>query len=132
MRYYRELLCFLSPGKPSKGTSLHPNNRLLTHLAINNPITEADVLRRPFNIQPLYGKLIDDSILDDNDNTLWENPSQEQLNSSIWCKVIQNGVTQIWSPVFTMFSRGNIKEKKRVLTTFQIFAIMMWSIYTQE
>ncbi|AJS72798.1 ADI_G0046550.mRNA.1.CDS.1 [Saccharomyces cerevisiae] len=116
--YYRELLCFLSPGKPSKGTSLHPNNRLLTHLAINNPITEADVLRRPFNIQPLYGKLIDDSILDDNDNTLWENPSQEQLNSSIWCKVIQNGVTQIWSPVFTMFSRGNIKEKKRVLTTF--------------
>ncbi|QHS75277.1 tRNA(Phe) (4-demethylwyosine(37)-C(7)) aminocarboxypropyltransferase [Saccharomyces paradoxus] len=116
--YYSELLCFLSPRNSGENTIHHPNDRLLTHLAINNPITETDILRRPFNIQPLYGKLINDGVLDDNDTSLWETPGQGQLNSSIWCKVIQNGVTQIWSPVFTMFSRGNIREKKRILATF--------------
>lgn len=116
--YFNELLCFLSPGNQIENRSHYSKDRLLTHLAVNNPITETDVLRRPFNIQPLYGNLIDEGVLSDDDNILWENPSQEQLNSSIWCKVIQNGVTQIWSPVFTMFSRGNIKEKKRILATF--------------
>ncbi|CAI4047886.1 tRNA(Phe) (4-demethylwyosine(37)-C(7)) aminocarboxypropyltransferase SKDI_13G1320 [Saccharomyces kudriavzevii IFO 1802] len=116
--FYSELLCFLCPNNPNKNANRHSKDRLLTHLAINNAIVESDILRRPFNIQPLYGELIDKDTSNGDDYTLWKNPSKEQLSSSIWCKVIQNGVTQIWSPVFTMFSRGNIKEKKRILATF--------------
>ncbi|QID87143.1 S-adenosylmethionine-dependent methyltransferase [Saccharomyces pastorianus] len=116
--FYSKLLCFISPKNPHDNADSHFKDRFLTHLAINNPIIETDILRRPFNIQPLYGELIDKDALNDDDDTLWENPSQEQLGSSIWCRVIQNGITQIWSPVFTMFSRGNIKEKKRILATF--------------
>lgn len=116
--FYSKLLCFLSPRNPHDNTNSHFKGRLLTHLAINNPIIEADILRRPFNIQPLHGELIDKDVPNVDNDTLWENPSQEQLGSSIWCQVIQNGITQIWSPVFTMFSRGNIKEKKRILATF--------------
>lgn len=90
----------------------------LTHVAINMPIIEADVMRRPFNIYPLFGELIS-PILDLMENNLWINPTEDDFNNTLWCHAIQNGIYQIWAPMFTMFSRGNIKEKKRILDTFQ-------------
>ncbi|EDO16743.1 hypothetical protein Kpol_1003p49 [Vanderwaltozyma polyspora DSM 70294] len=90
----------------------------LSHVAINMPIIESDILRRPFNILPLYNELIDSSI-DIENSSLWDSPTQEELDKTLWCHVIQNGVHQYWAPMFTMFSRGNIKEKKRILDTFQ-------------
>lgn len=88
----------------------------VTHVAINMPIIETDVMRRPFNITPLYGELISPQ-LQLNDR-LWDHPQSSDFDSTVWCHVTQNGIKQLWAPMFTMFSRGNIKEKKRVLDTF--------------
>lgn len=89
----------------------------LTHVAINMPIIETDVMRRPFNIYPLYGELIS-PILDLMEDDLWNNPTEDNFKNTLWCHTIQNGIHQFWAPMFTMFSRGNIKEKKRILDTF--------------
>lgn len=69
-------------------------------VAINKPILEEDTMRQPHNLEILY-KAID--ITDD----------------EIWCHLKQNDIWQVWNPMYTMFSRGNIKEKKRVLDTFK-------------
>ncbi|CCF59733.1 hypothetical protein KAFR_0H03230 [Kazachstania africana CBS 2517] len=67
----------------------------------NKPILNQDVLRQPHNLVRLFS--LDDSVRDE----------------SIWCELKQNGIWQVWNPCFTMFSRGNVKEKKRVLDTFE-------------
>lgn len=71
-------------------------------IAINKPIEEEDLMRQPHNLQILHHQGNDSDIKIDD----------------IWCKVKQNGIWQIWNPMFTMFSRGNIKEKKRILDTY--------------
>ena len=82
----------------------------LTHMAINQPIIESDVMRRPFNITPVYGDFGPDPSYD-----MWEHPTDDNLKEAFWCSVVQNGIYQTWAPKYTMFSRGNIKEKARVL-----------------
>lgn len=82
------------------------------------PIIEADVMRRPFNIYPLYGELVSPA-LDVRAEELWDSPTETDFQSTLWCHTIQNGIHQYWAPMFTMFSRGNIKEKKRILDKFQ-------------
>ncbi|CCE63917.1 hypothetical protein TPHA_0G00810 [Tetrapisispora phaffii CBS 4417] len=89
----------------------------LTNVAINMPIIETDIQRRPFNILPLFGDLIDKSV-DLNNDKLWESPSSEDFSKTLWCHVVQNGIDQYWAPAFTMFSRGNVKEKKRILSEY--------------
>lgn len=86
----------------------------VTHIAINMPIIESDTMRRPFHLQPLYGQF--NGKLSDN---YWLQPTQEDFTNTLWCHTSQNGIQQYWAPMFTMFSRGNIKEKKRVLDTFK-------------
>ncbi|AAS51721.2 ADL199Wp [Eremothecium gossypii ATCC 10895] len=87
-----------------------------THVAANRPIVATDAMRRPFNIAPLYGELLAQG--DAAGAQLWEQPTAADFARSVWCSVVQNGIRQTWSPVFTMFSRGNIKEKKRILDTY--------------
>lgn len=101
-QFYEELLktCFSS----SK----------LTHIALNKPIIEQDILRRPFNIIPLYG----DFGPEPNDQ-IYDSPTQKDFDEAFWCGVTQNGIKQVWAPRYTMFSRGNIKEKARILNTFR-------------
>ncbi|SCV05378.1 LANO_0H06172g1_1 [Lachancea nothofagi CBS 11611] len=89
-------------------TQLFPN---FTHVATNRPIVEYDAMRRPFHIESLEGVLFDGQAV----QQTWDHPTQQDFKSSVWCHVVQNGIHQVWSPVFTMFSRGNIKEKKRIL-----------------
>lgn len=86
----------------------------ITHLAINKPIIEEDAMRRPFNLVPLWGEFGPEPTLE-----LFSNPTSDDLKNAFWCTVVQNGITQTWAPRYTMFSRGNIKEKKRVLDTFK-------------
>lgn len=81
-----------------------------THIAVNKPIIESDVMRRPFNLVPVYGNFGPEPT-----DTLFTNPSKANFKEAFWCLVVQNGITQHWAPRYTMFSRGNIKEKKRVL-----------------
>lgn len=87
---------------------------IISHFAVNRPIIEEDILRRPFNIIPLHG----DFGPEPNDQ-LFEQPQKSDLDSAFWCHCVQNGIYQTWAPRYTMFSRGNIKEKKRVLDKFQ-------------
>lgn len=84
----------------------------ITHFAVNKPIIEQDVMRRPFNLVPLHG----DFGPDPSDN-LFDHPQADDLQDAFWCHVVQNGIYQTWAPRYTMFSRGNIKEKKRILDT---------------
>lgn len=92
-------------------------NRLLshfpqiTHVAINKPIIEEDVMRRPFNIYPLYGDFGPVS-----STQMFDEPTQDDFKKAFWCTVVQNGIFQTWAPRYTMFSRGNVKEKARVLS----------------
>lgn len=83
-------------------SNLAPGKTTLTHLAINRPIPlnneavdselEENTLRSPSSLTVLYGDF-----------------------SNFWCHTIQNGIYQTWMPTYTMFSRGNIKEKARIL-----------------
>ncbi|KAI5952680.1 TRM12 [Candida jiufengensis] len=85
----------------------------LTHIAINKPITESNnVMRKPLNILPIYGDFGPNL---PNDHY----PTSKDFQEAFWCTVTQNGIYQTWSPEYTMFSRGNIKEKKRILDNFQ-------------
>lgn len=69
----------------------------LTHLAINKPIPESDnAIRSPTQLTTLYGDFTD-----------------------FWCHTVQNGIFQTWMPLHTMFSRGNIKEKARILSSYK-------------
>lgn len=89
---------------------------LITHIAINKPIIETDVMRRPFNIIPIFGDFGPEPT-----TQRYENPTCDDFEQAFWCNVIQNGITQIWSPQYTMFSRGNIKEKTRILQSYTNF-----------
>lgn len=87
-----------------------------THIAINRPIPpsidserqQENVFRAPKNFLPLWG--------DFGPETCQPSPTQEDFNAAFWVNAKQNGIHQIWAPRWTMFSRGNISEKARLLT----------------
>ncbi|KAF2829168.1 hypothetical protein CC86DRAFT_185553 [Ophiobolus disseminans] len=87
-----------------------------THIAINSPIplqtvTNAteNVLRSPINISPLlgsFGPLPTPLTI--------SNPTRKDFDAALWVSATQNGIRQTWAPLYTMFSRGNIREKTRI------------------
>ncbi|OHE92529.1 tRNA wybutosine-synthesizing protein [Colletotrichum orchidophilum] len=93
----------------------------LTHLAVNEgiplqTITDADgviadksenILRTPSGLKILHG--------DFGPSSNPANPSPEDFEGAFWVSTKQNGIHQTWAPRWTMFSRGNIKEKTRLL-----------------
>lgn len=87
-----------------------------SHVAMDMPIVPGDTMRRPLNIMPLYGSLYHGKELTDQ---IWDSPTYTDFRNAVWCSVIQNGIKQIWCPVFTMFSRGNIREKTRILDSYR-------------
>ncbi|KAF2121403.1 S-adenosyl-L-methionine-dependent methyltransferase [Lophiotrema nucula] len=96
-----------------------------THVAINAGIPlnntpsqptsqdspEENILRSPMNLTPLYGDFGPSPT-----PQLLSNPTEEDFNKAFWVSCTQNGIHQTWAPRFSMFSRGNIKEKTRLLT----------------
>jgi tRNA wybutosine-synthesizing protein 2 len=95
--------------KEGKGT--------LTHLAINSGIplhkddvshAKENILRTPSGLIMLYGDfgpaLSPDQV-----------PTEQDFKEAFWVSTKQNGITQVWAPRYTMFSRGNVKEKARLL-----------------
>ncbi len=96
----------------------------LTHLAINEgiPLRVASVshgeedrnegeqdnlLRSPSGLKMLHG--------DFGPADVAPSPTQADYGAAFWVSTKQNGITQIWAPRWTMFSRGNVKEKARLL-----------------
>ncbi|KAK9358602.1 S-adenosyl-L-methionine-dependent methyltransferase [Lipomyces starkeyi] len=84
----------------------------VTHIAQNAPIPDDNdnTMRKPTQLVCLYG----DFGLDVNDASILA-PSREHLARELWAATRQNSICQTWAPRYTMFSRGNIKEKARVL-----------------
>ncbi|PBP27748.1 tRNA wybutosine-synthesizing protein [Diplocarpon rosae] len=44
-----------------------------------------------------------------------QEPTETDFAAAFWVRTKQNGIVQIWAPRYTMFSRGNVKEKARLL-----------------
>ncbi|KAK4040341.1 S-adenosyl-L-methionine-dependent methyltransferase [Parachaetomium inaequale] len=107
------------------------NKPPLTHLAINEGIPlhlsshtegetseglkeeeeeEENLLRSPSHLHPLHGDFGPPS-----SSSTTSPPSQKDFDSALWVSTKQNGLVQTWAPRHTMFSRGNVKEKARLL-----------------
>lgn len=87
----------------------------LTNLAINqgiplhkDGIDEENVLRSPTGLQILYGDF-------GSARTTEEQPTAQEFDEAFWVTTKQNQIHQTWAPRWTMFSRGNVKEKARLL-----------------
>jgi tRNA wybutosine-synthesizing protein 2 len=96
----------------------------LSHVAENAPIDEADVVRRPTGLVPLYGDFGPDPTAQS-----IEHPTPEDFESALWCLSIQNGIYQTWAPRYTMFSRGNIVEKTRLLGLSDVKGTIVIDLY---
>src|SRR5579862_2516917 len=80
-------------------TTLHS-----THLALNAPIQD-NVIRSP-RITPLLG---------DFGSYVTIAATRDDFTKAFWVTATQTGIKQTWAPLYTMFSRGNITEKTRIL-----------------
>lgn len=86
----------------------------ISHIACTRPIPLHDdaeesenIIRAPSNFTPLFGNF--------GPSTCSYPLSQEDFASAYWVTAKQNGISQTWAPRWTMFSRGNISEKQRIL-----------------
>ncbi|KAK8163603.1 S-adenosyl-L-methionine-dependent methyltransferase, partial [Phyllosticta citribraziliensis] len=69
-----------------------------------------NALRSPTGLTPLHGSF---GPLPSPTTTAAPMPSD--YTAALWVSTRQNGITQTWAPLYTMFSRGNIREKARLL-----------------
>lgn len=91
----------------------------VSRIAINQPIplstktdgvatTAENMLRSPLDFTPLYG--------DFGPSGASSPASRADYDEAYWVTARQNGIAQTWAPRWTMFSRGNISEKARLLS----------------
>ncbi|KAL2362196.1 hypothetical protein RJZ56_004890 [Blastomyces dermatitidis] len=113
----------------------------ITHIAMNAPIAPTmtttatpsveNRIRSPSGLVPLYGDFGAGS--NDDDEDVWGEcedaeekeayPTEAALQSALWVRAVQNrGIVQIWAPLHSMFSRGNVVEKARILGIESQFA----------
>ncbi|KAJ9654407.1 S-adenosylmethionine-dependent methyltransferase [Neophaeococcomyces mojaviensis] len=75
-------------------------------------ISDENIMRSPTNLRPLYGDFGPDSLF----STRESGPGQADSDAAFWVETSQlSGIRQVWAPRWTMFSRGNIREKGRIL-----------------
>lgn len=71
---------------------------------------EENILRSPSGLKMLYGGF------GPSESTAGSREVTElDFEKALWVTTKQNGIHQTWAPRWTMFSRGNIKEKARLL-----------------
>ncbi|PYH44524.1 tRNA(Phe) (4-demethylwyosine(37)-C(7)) aminocarboxypropyltransferase [Aspergillus saccharolyticus JOP 1030-1] len=105
----------------------------LTHVAMNAPIALTDPnsgaenrIRSPGGLIPLYGdfgpmppaspSFACPAKVEAEGEAALACPTSRDLEQAFWVRTVQNhGIVQIWAPLYTMFSRGNITEKARIL-----------------
>ena len=99
----------------------------ITHIAHNSPISPtthhgtSNIIRSPTGLVPLYGDFGPRNLLSDKHCPPVQ-PSDVDFSAAFWVHTAQNGgIFQTWAPLWTMFSRGNVSEKARILGegTFQ-------------
>lgn len=93
-----------------------------THIALNSPIPpsntadsahandNSNILRSPVNLTPIHGNFGPAPT-----PLTLSTPTTKDFDETLWVCTIQNGIHQTWAPLYTMFSRGNVKEKARIL-----------------
>lgn len=91
----------------------------VTHIALNAPIQldletgsgqESNLMRSPVHLQPLFGDFGPASY------DFTSRLTSADFSGAFWVETSQiSGVKQVWAPRWTMFSRGNIREKRRIL-----------------
>lgn len=69
---------------------------------------EENILRSPSNFIPLFGEFGPPAPL--------PNPTPGDFSRALWATTTQNGIRQSWAPMHTMFARGNVAEKSRLLS----------------
>lgn len=67
-----------------------------------------NILRSPIGLRILYGDF-------GPPGTSGQTVTDEDFDTAFWASTKQNGIHQRWAPRWTMFSRGNVKEKARLL-----------------
>ncbi|KAL8957747.1 MAG: hypothetical protein Q9183_005978 [Haloplaca sp. 2 TL-2023] len=101
----------LVPGTSQCNRATEPDPSMPQPNIERHPITsdaepEPNILRSPTNLTPLHGDFGKPGV-----------PSRSQnLREAFWVSAVQNRITQSWAPLHTMFSRGNISEKARLLS----------------
>lgn len=104
----------------------------VTHAAINAPIApthaqgQENRIRSPAGLVPLYGDFgpspSAQANADGEKENVEEQPSETDLRQALWVSTMQNhGIVQTWAPLYTMFSRGNVTEKARILGHGDVF-----------
>lgn len=93
----------------------------VTHIAINSFIALINDqglenrMRSPSGLIPLYGNFQDPCIIPASGDEK-ARPCTKNFEAAFWVRTMQNkGIIQIWALFHTMFSRGNITEKARIL-----------------
>jgi tRNA wybutosine-synthesizing protein 2 len=94
----------------------------ITHIAVNAPIAldgysldnNENVIRSPSGLLPVWGDFGPDDLRDGDMTT----PTGRDFDEAFWITTTQDhGVSQCWAPRYTMFSHGNLSEKRRILAT---------------
>ncbi|OJJ81269.1 tRNA(Phe) (4-demethylwyosine(37)-C(7)) aminocarboxypropyltransferase [Aspergillus glaucus CBS 516.65] len=100
----------------------------VTHVAMNAPIAlthpqgQENRIRSPVGLVPLYGDFGTAPSVSVDGDAANAHPSEVDLQNALWVHTVQNqGIVQTWAPLYTMFSRGNITEKARVLGHAGVF-----------
>ncbi|XXH05238.1 hypothetical protein Hte_011663 [Hypoxylon texense] len=107
----------------------------LTHLAVNEgipaalgggggengeasdgggPAPDSNILRSPIRLRILHGDFGPTSLLSSSSSGA-ATPGPDDFERALWVSTRQYHIFQTWAPRWTMFSRGNIKEKNRLL-----------------
>ena len=80
----------------------------------SQPLTRQNVMRSPSGLTPVYGDW--GSRDTDGDVNADADADADAFEDAFWVSTSQHqGITQCWAPLYTMFSRGNISEKARIL-----------------
>ncbi|KAI9836451.1 MAG: hypothetical protein M1819_001483 [Sarea resinae] len=75
----------------------------------SRPSTTPNALRSPTHLTPLHPLSFRPAPPN-------HAPSASDLEAALWITSTQNGIHQTWAPAHTMFSRGNMREKTRLLS----------------
>lgn len=67
-----------------------------------------NILRSPIGLRILHGDF-------GPSDTPGRIVTSDDFDRALWARTKQNGIHQTWAPRWTMFSRGNVKEKARLL-----------------
>ncbi len=99
-------------GGPTRGQEIPPGAAASTtapeeHAPGGGDGGSENVLRSPSGLRILHGDFGPDH--DD------DGGGAGDFDAAFWVSTRQNGIFQTWAPRWTMFSRGNVKEKARLL-----------------